>query len=573
MDQGMGASSTQRGFPYSPLEDTDIRVLRVKPGADEKVICYLHHATLDDSLYYDALSYVWGDASTRREITVNGLSFLVTENLYTALKRLRSIPPEGDCAFAFFWIDAICINQDDAVEKSRQVPQMNRIYTNAFRVFVWIPPTELRHNAELAAATQTVRDLFRVDKARWWEEQLAKKNQVTMSLEEFVAWQPIFHQVTLFEWHSWFSRIWTLQESVLANNSPIFLFEDDDAREGIYEPFTLDSFYEKIDRLRASTTANMMLLRKWVRNPDLLAKMSTDNPGYMLLMILRRSELKGMTEPQDRLYGIYGILQAVSSHFSASSLPRVDYTLPAYMVFGQFARFIIETTGSACLLDCALLSFRVLQGPTWVSMFHYMPKAYLKTTPKDPLQRPRVSADGSILTIKGVIKDQCVVLVRQPKYRQFELHDHVYVQEAINHIMEIESKVVQPVVSQQSLAPDDVRRALFPFISTSEAYEHYRLRGNEPFPYDLLITAESAAWGLTEVKSTIFVTRQGHFGRCQRLGPCDVGDYICLRTHGAPLILRNRPGSELYEVIGHVDACQETLKDRSGREFEDVHLV
>jgi hypothetical protein len=38
----------------------------------------------------------------------------------------------------FIWIDSVCINQADAVEKSQQVSQMDQIYHGAARVTAWL---------------------------------------------------------------------------------------------------------------------------------------------------------------------------------------------------------------------------------------------------------------------------------------------------------------------------------------------------------------------------------------------------------------------------------------------------
>lgn len=39
-----------------------------------------------------------------------------------------------------FWIDAVCINQQDVDERSIQVPLMREIYQGADRVVVWLGP-------------------------------------------------------------------------------------------------------------------------------------------------------------------------------------------------------------------------------------------------------------------------------------------------------------------------------------------------------------------------------------------------------------------------------------------------
>jgi hypothetical protein len=36
------------------------------------------------------------------------------------------------------WIDAICINQRDIAEKEHQIPLMDQIYSEAFKVYFWL---------------------------------------------------------------------------------------------------------------------------------------------------------------------------------------------------------------------------------------------------------------------------------------------------------------------------------------------------------------------------------------------------------------------------------------------------
>jgi hypothetical protein len=83
---------------------------------------------------YAALSYAWGDASNKRRIIIEEGEYeyelLVTENLHSAL---RHIALDGQ-----FWIDAVCINQADDMEKSWQVQQMWTIHHEAQYVAVWL---------------------------------------------------------------------------------------------------------------------------------------------------------------------------------------------------------------------------------------------------------------------------------------------------------------------------------------------------------------------------------------------------------------------------------------------------
>jgi len=66
---------------------------------------------------------MFGIWSRRDTISVDGFDFVLTENLMFSLQRKREIPYQ-------YWIDAICINQDDNDEVGEQVPLMRQIYEN-----------------------------------------------------------------------------------------------------------------------------------------------------------------------------------------------------------------------------------------------------------------------------------------------------------------------------------------------------------------------------------------------------------------------------------------------------------
>lgn len=83
---------------------------------------------------YEALSYCWGNATRSKSITCNNTPFAITENLYSALRTLRA----SDDSSQYIWIDAMCINQLDMEERSRQVQNMLLIYRRAKRVIGWL---------------------------------------------------------------------------------------------------------------------------------------------------------------------------------------------------------------------------------------------------------------------------------------------------------------------------------------------------------------------------------------------------------------------------------------------------
>jgi hypothetical protein len=93
-----------------------------------------------DAESYVAMSYAWGPPGVVAEIMVNGAKVQVRPNLEAALRQFRTMD-----YFALggkVWIDPLCINQQDELEKEKQVQMMASIYRCAGNVIVWLGPEE-----------------------------------------------------------------------------------------------------------------------------------------------------------------------------------------------------------------------------------------------------------------------------------------------------------------------------------------------------------------------------------------------------------------------------------------------
>ncbi|KAF2717290.1 HET-domain-containing protein, partial [Polychaeton citri CBS 116435] len=151
---------------YCPLSTStpQLRLLKILPSQTQEsdILCSLDVVDFQHSStpYYQALSYVWGEQDPKFTITVNGHSFEVGRNLYTALCHVRheSMPQ-------ILWIDALCINQSDAVEKEHQIRQMGAIYTRAFDVLVWFGKLDddIEIAMDLLSDMEKTVDLSRLD--------------------------------------------------------------------------------------------------------------------------------------------------------------------------------------------------------------------------------------------------------------------------------------------------------------------------------------------------------------------------------------------------------------------------
>jgi hypothetical protein len=125
--------STQ--YHYEPLGPGDFRILHIRPGRKQDPIrCCLQAQNIHTSqeTEYFALSYAWGSIEYTKTIILEGFTFPVTHNLFSALWHARDREKRVS-----LWVDAVCINQADKDEQGHQVAQMRFIYRAATRVIIW----------------------------------------------------------------------------------------------------------------------------------------------------------------------------------------------------------------------------------------------------------------------------------------------------------------------------------------------------------------------------------------------------------------------------------------------------
>ena len=130
---------------YTPLQavEPQVRLLKMESAQEyEPVRCSMEVVCLSEAPRFTALSYVWGDENPQEEILLNGHKKLVRVNLVNALRHVqahwcKAFSNEESKDFRL-WGDAICINQDDILEKNYQVALMSSIYSRAELVISWL---------------------------------------------------------------------------------------------------------------------------------------------------------------------------------------------------------------------------------------------------------------------------------------------------------------------------------------------------------------------------------------------------------------------------------------------------
>jgi hypothetical protein len=112
-------------FVHKPLDlsQSNVRLLRILPGRQKDPIrCTLRHVSRSKHEYV-CLSYTWGEAQPNHRILVNQKSFEVRHNLWHFLCLARRFNIQDR-----LWIDAMCIDQENVLERNHQVRRASRIY-------------------------------------------------------------------------------------------------------------------------------------------------------------------------------------------------------------------------------------------------------------------------------------------------------------------------------------------------------------------------------------------------------------------------------------------------------------
>jgi hypothetical protein len=125
-------------YSHSKIKPNHIRILQLNEADGQ----YKGRPALQGELYqvsidecrFDALSYVWGEKSEEDfYVLLAGKYYHLTPNCYTALKCLRD-----HHSVRIIWVDSICINQEDKIEKMDQLQFMKDIYGKASKVHIWL---------------------------------------------------------------------------------------------------------------------------------------------------------------------------------------------------------------------------------------------------------------------------------------------------------------------------------------------------------------------------------------------------------------------------------------------------
>lgn len=158
-----------------------------------------------ESLADECLSYTWGSADVLYDVLVDETVVAVTQSLNGALTRLRNAE---ECRT--LWVDQLCIDQGNLDERSEQVKIMHRIYQGAWRTVVYL---HVDNVSDLDFALSHRRLIQEFIRSTAWPSLLAgqigrSERVCERAISDFPTTKALLEMLS----HSWFSRIWIIQE-------------------------------------------------------------------------------------------------------------------------------------------------------------------------------------------------------------------------------------------------------------------------------------------------------------------------------------------------------------------------
>jgi hypothetical protein len=360
-----------QSYVYCPITtESEIRILQIQPALDFKapLVAILQHYDLVDRTRdawegpqedwvdyvlrrelaesqwatYEAISYAWGNNTASATIEIydpkSSTVLAIRPNVDVMLRHLRYEKKERR-----LWIDALCIDQEDAKEKERQVQCMGKIYEEADSVIVWLGPTS--GGLELVDV---------LSEKMGHSSQLQSKDHVT-DMDKILE--------TLLS-RPWFWRRWIVQEVLLAKQA------------------TLLCGTHSIDLMSFTTCLWKLTQRTWLRKPfaDIVGKLCTICRFRTSFSYKGRHAILGLlfvfheamcSDDRDRIYALDGI---TPWKVPVSYLETVEETYLRYAIMH------IEYENVA-LLNCSGAFPCTTRGlPSWVPDWRASPKFTPVTT-------------------------------------------------------------------------------------------------------------------------------------------------------------------------------------------------
>ena len=352
-------------YQYKALDRTinAFRLLAILPAwrGSSRLHCELLHADLDDLSstgfsFYEAISYTWGDLAEKEGIVLDGKHFSITQNLAAALRRFRTRKSYRNF-IRVVWVDSICINQNDLIERRDQIQKMKQIYGQAAQVLVWLGPA----SEDSARAMDVIEYMTNADTSDDW---------IAKSMLD-PAQQPTWHAIARLFARPFWRRVWVRQEIAMAKEIMVMC----GTRKVKWPTMVLacDSLYKERDILEPISQGISKYTSGFhqVLFIETMREYLAENDAIDFEHMLFHNRACESTDARDRVYATLGLV--------SDTVPGVqpDYLLSKEQVYTTAVCAQITQRKSLNILSGCQYSIQAANLPSWVPDFENDIKAPL----------------------------------------------------------------------------------------------------------------------------------------------------------------------------------------------------
>lgn len=456
-DHSKVSQCARSSYTYKPLQTTtSIRVLKICPLdieaaalpsedlADIKIRASLVEVDLNDAPVFNALSYTWGDPVVYRfkdeeilpvkdwycqcySIECDGQAVTVGANLFSGLFEMRYLRSRGssrgsntdwkdllDCPI---WIDALCINQNDADEKATQIPLMGRIYSQAKHTVAYLGGandasiTAMLFIQSFVRAMSAYRErtplggIYNLSKGAGGLPHITggilQKHKIPIIPGDAVP------HVYAFCTRAWFMRTWVMQEIALSKHITVLcggmsidlgdfqrFFRDMSLITGLSHIPTVDSQGNLEPEGHGDRGGRSLLvcpkelqyrpgqddtwyiwtlafhIKEQIELQETTGSTTPTQPRPMSQLIAKFI-LTGAADPRDRIYGVLSLETDGWGRQKRIARPPLNYSKPVADVYVEWTRYILQSEQDLAYLSLADSDSDRLQGgqtgvPSWV---------------------------------------------------------------------------------------------------------------------------------------------------------------------------------------------------------------
>lgn len=314
---------------YSPIQGDQVRLVKFSHNGDN-TSAILQTFSLKGSIpRYFALSYTWTciDADAARDYVIQiaeqQLPVLNTLQPFFHVLSLKGDPFDD----VWWWIDSICIDLDNLVERAQQVQLMEHIYRHAHDVICWLG----KESDDTDRAVDFIKLLNRTIR-----QQIYSVEEIRSMFQQD-RYRPHWAAVTSFYQRRWWTRIWTLQEYAIPASLSFWCGTRSLSRYAVEGALMAGDQCSALAFKGLPAFRHGFNRRKVQRLYDLgRQKPATHKSSSMSLVALAAySSCFEATDDRDRLYGVRALA-------ADAFLLSVDYALSVDEVYLRFVKSFVE---------------------------------------------------------------------------------------------------------------------------------------------------------------------------------------------------------------------------------------